>query len=85
MPNLEETGLLNVTYAYVDDLAADTDRWGTDTWTHMPDALTARLSQPARDSCSWRCSTRCAATCASAPRSSPKRATNASRASPRPT
>lgn len=40
MPNLEETGLLHVTYAFVDEVAADTDRWGTETWTHMPSFLT---------------------------------------------
>lgn len=41
MPNLEETGLLNITYAYVGELAADTSRWGSDIWPRMPDALAA--------------------------------------------
>ena len=84
MPNLEETGLLHVTYAFIRELAADTKRWGTDTWSQMPDALRRSPADSANDSSSP-CSMRCAATCASAPPSSPRKAANASRASPRPT
>jgi ATP-dependent helicase YprA (DUF1998 family) len=41
MPNLEETGLLKVTYASLDDLAASNDLWSTAGWAHMPDSLAA--------------------------------------------
>ncbi|QWZ07722.1 DEAD/DEAH box helicase [Nocardioides panacis] len=41
MPNLEETGLLHVAYAYVGELSADSTRWSSDTWSQMPDALAA--------------------------------------------
>lgn len=41
MPNLEETGLLKVTYAYLSDIAASDDVWTTAAWTQMPDTLTA--------------------------------------------
>lgn len=36
MPNLEEAGLLHVTYAAVDEVAAEADLWSTDTWAHLP-------------------------------------------------
>ena len=41
MPNLEETGLLKVTYAYLSDIAASDDLWTPAAWTHMPDSLTS--------------------------------------------
>ncbi|GAA4372886.1 DEAD/DEAH box helicase [Nocardioides caricicola] len=45
MPNLEETGLLKVTYAYLPDIAASDDLWGTSTWAHMPATLTAASAE----------------------------------------